>query len=103
MSPRPSGRRRTCVVTGAAGFIGSHLCERLCADGWKVIGIDRRPLTDVSSLAAEPRFDFIHDDVVGTEAVTALRHASVLFHLAARTGVRGTDELAYVRDNVDRT
>ena len=33
-----SGRR--AVVTGAAGFIGSHLCERLLADGWRVTGID---------------------------------------------------------------
>jgi nucleoside-diphosphate-sugar epimerase len=102
MSPRAS-RRRTCVVTGAAGFIGSHLCERLCADGWTVIGIDCRPPTDVSSLAAEPRFALIHDDVVGAAAVAALPHAGALFHLAARTGVRGTDEIVYVRDNVDRT
>lgn len=103
MSPRPSGRRRTCVVTGAAGFIGSHLCERLCAEGWTVIGIDRRPLTDVSSLAAEPRFAFLHDDIGGAAAVQALSHASVVFHLAAKTGVRGTNELAYAYDNVDRT
>jgi UDP-glucose 4-epimerase len=31
---------RRAVVTGAAGFIGSHLCERLLADGWRVTGVD---------------------------------------------------------------
>ena len=33
-------RTKTALVTGAAGFIGSHLCERLLADGWRVEGLD---------------------------------------------------------------
>ena len=40
MPPGP----RTALVTGSAGFIGFHLCQRLLADGWQVIGIDA--LTD---------------------------------------------------------
>ena len=35
-----SGESRRAVVTGAAGFIGSFLCERLIADGWQVVGVD---------------------------------------------------------------
>src|SRR5262245_61251479 len=34
------GRQMECLVTGAAGFIGSHLCERLIKDGHRVVGID---------------------------------------------------------------
>ncbi|HEX4612518.1 MAG TPA: NAD-dependent epimerase/dehydratase family protein, partial [Urbifossiella sp.] len=55
-----------CVVTGAAGFIGSHLCERLLADGHTVVGVDcftdyyPRPVKDrnLAGARAHPRFTF---------------------------------------------
>ena len=55
---------RTALVTGAAGFIGSHLCERLVAEGWTVRGVDcLTPYYDpalkernLQGLARAPRF-----------------------------------------------
>ena len=54
------------VVTGAAGFLGSHLCERLIREGWTVRGFDSlltgNP-TNLSGILKEPRFRFDHYDV----------------------------------------
>lgn len=55
------------------------------------------------SLETDHRFSYVQDDVGGVESTAALDKTSVVFHLAARTGVRGTDELAYKRVSVDRT
>jgi dTDP-glucose 4,6-dehydratase len=54
------------VVLGAAGFIGSHLCDRLLADGWRVTGVDSLitgARANLDHLAREPRFDFIEQDI----------------------------------------
>jgi dTDP-glucose 4,6-dehydratase len=54
------------VVSGAAGFIASHLCERLLARGWEVIGIDNLvtgSADNVAHLAGHPRFRLIQHDV----------------------------------------
>jgi len=56
----------TAVVTGGAGFLGSHLCERLLAEGHRVICVDnlltgRRE--NIAGLLADPRFRFIHHDI----------------------------------------
>jgi dTDP-glucose 4,6-dehydratase len=71
------------VVAGAAGFIGSHLCDRLVADGHHVIGVDNL-LTgreaNLDSLRNEPRFEFIRADV--SEPVT-LPPMDGVFHLAS--------------------
>lgn len=78
----------TLVVTGAAGFIGSHLVERLSDDGHRVVGIDRRPgrvvRPGVEHLVAELSAP---DDA----ARTALREADAVFHLAGCPGVRTSD------------
>jgi dTDP-glucose 4,6-dehydratase len=54
------------VVAGAAGFVGSHFCDRLLAEGHTVLGIDNH-LTgaprNIEHLAREPRFDFLEQDI----------------------------------------
>ena len=57
---------KTALVTGAAGFLGSHLCERLLADSYKVIGIDNLytgTLKNVDMLSSNGNFSFTEGDV----------------------------------------
>ena len=109
-----TGRRRRAVVTGAAGFIGSHLCERLIADGWHVVGIDRfadyYPRVDKEAnligLRRDPAFTLLEADVVGESWRSVLSRGDTVFHLAAQPGVRGsfgTSFARYARDNVVAT
>ena len=102
---------RRAVVTGAAGFIGSHLCERLVADGWRVTGIDcfsdyyarEDKLSNLSRLSGEPAFDLVERDLAGDGWEPALGGAGTVFHLAAQAGVRdsfGTGFARYARDNI---
>ena len=86
-------------VTGAAGFIGSHLSERLCARGDDVIGFDNfdpfYPRADkernLTKLRGEAKFTFVEGDIRDADAlerVFAERHPEVVVHLAALAGVR---------------
>jgi UDP-glucuronate 4-epimerase len=105
------------LVTGGAGFIGSHVCERLLNSGHSVWAFDdlnpfydpqlkRRNLRDIQSLAKP--FEFVHGDLTDRAALDEL-FSSVKFdqviHLAARAGVRPSlDEPAlYQRVNVEGT
>jgi dTDP-glucose 4,6-dehydratase len=57
---------RTIVVTGAAGFLGSHLCDALIAEGHSVIGVDNLctgNLSNLGHLARESRFSFVECDI----------------------------------------
>jgi dTDP-glucose 4,6-dehydratase len=57
--------RRRALVTGGAGFLGSHLCDRLLADGWAVFCIDNLltgDLNNVAHLGSDPHFRFIEAD-----------------------------------------
>src|SRR6202795_5253234 len=57
---------RTILVTGAAGFLGSHLCDFLLAEGNTVVGIDNLStgnLANLSHLAREPRFSLVEQDI----------------------------------------
>lgn len=107
---------RTTLVTGAAGFIGSHLCERLVSDGWSVVGLDnfcdfydpaikRR---NVQSLLTNHRFHLVEADIRERERVLATVRAhrpSVVVHIAAMAGVRPSIERPglYTAVNVDGT
>ncbi len=81
------------LVTGAAGFIGSTLVDRLLADGHTVVGIDdlstgRR--VNLTSAEADPGFTFIEADIVSADlgAIVAEAAPEVIFHLAAQISVR---------------
>jgi UDP-glucuronate 4-epimerase len=108
----PSAR---VVVTGCAGFLGSHLSERLVAAGHHVVGVDcftdyySRDLKEANleRLRDEPRFTFRQLDLSAAGAARGLLEgADAVIHLAAQAGVRGSfgDGFAtYLRHNVSAT
>jgi len=84
------------LVTGAAGFIGSHLCEALVARGDTVVGVDcftdyydesvkRR---NVAGLLAGPRFTLLEIDLCEADLGPVVEGVDVVFHQAAQPGVR---------------
>src|SRR5258706_2585983 len=81
-----------CFVTGAAGFIGSSLVDRLLASGHSVVGYDnfstgqRRFLEDASK---SPQFRLVEADLLNTDALrSAIAGCDTVFHLAANADVR---------------
>ncbi|MHA3019030.1 NAD-dependent epimerase/dehydratase family protein [Mycobacterium sp. BMJ-28] len=81
------------LVTGAAGFIGSTLVDRLLADGHTVAGVDDLSTGRRSNLAsadANPNFTFVEADIVDADLATIIAQAKpeVIFHLAAQISVR---------------
>lgn len=73
-----------CVVTGAGGFLGSHLTDRLLADGYEVVGIDTFLTGDrrnIEHLASHPGFTLVEQDV--TAEITIAGHIGAVFHLAS--------------------
>lgn len=84
------------LVTGAAGFVGSHLSEHLVADGHEVTGVESfsdhysRNLKEfnLARLVAEPRFELVERDLSSDPIIDLLDGVDVVFHLAARPGVR---------------
>ncbi len=65
-SPRASTERKRVLVTGGAGFLGSHLCERLLADGHDVLCVDNLftgTKDNIDQLRDNPRFEFLRHDV----------------------------------------
>lgn len=105
--------RSTCVVTGAAGFIGSRLCETLLDSGCRVIGIDAftdsydpaEKMIRAARLVDRPAFSLVCGHLLEVSLVEELAAADVVFHLAARAGVRLSFALEkrYRRDNVEST
>jgi dTDP-glucose 4,6-dehydratase len=73
----------TCVVTGGAGFLGSHLCERLLADGHRVICLDNLETGNLENIEsiAHPEFEFRNFDV--TEFVEVDEPVDFVYHLAS--------------------
>jgi UDP-glucuronate 4-epimerase len=103
----------TVIVTGAAGFVGMHVAERLLHRGETVIGVDDfNPYYDValkdlraSRLAAYPAFRMVRADIADAEAMAELLRSSGakrVVHLAAQAGVRYSIEnpFAYQRSNL---
>src|SRR5256885_644788 len=102
------------VVTGAAGFIGSHLCERLLSAGHEVVGIDsfsdyyerERKEQNLAAARAHQNFSLEEADLVDADLTRILSGATVVFHLAGQPGVRpswGGHFDRYVHDNIVAT
>ena len=86
----------TCLVTGAAGFVGSHLCEKLIAKGHTVRGVDAfipyypRALKEqnLTAIAGSTRYTFHEADLRSASLSSLVQGVDVIFHLAAMAGLR---------------
>lgn len=98
-----TGSRSTIIVTGAAGFIGSHLVDRLLARGERVIGLDlfdsfydpAIKRANLSGARAQPGFRLVEGDIRDgalLREVLAAEPVDAIVHLAARAGVRPSVE-----------
>jgi UDP-glucose 4-epimerase len=83
---------RRALITGGAGFIGSHLSEQLLAGGWEVFVLDdvsTGSLENVAHLRERPDYHLVVDSVLSQSVVSELVHkCDVVYHLAAAVGVR---------------
>lgn len=102
------------LVTGVAGFIGSHLAERLIKEGHKVVGVDcftdyyPRAIkeSNIKKLRSDSSFDFHDADILEINLDTVLQNIDVVYHEAAQAGVRaswGASFKIYTENNVRAT
>ena len=98
-----------CFVTGAAGFIGSHLITQLLADGHEVTGLDDFSTgreQNLAAVAGQPRFTLVRGSILDQTLVYRLTAgADCVFHLAAAVGafVIRDKTLDSMRTNIDGT
>jgi UDP-glucose 4-epimerase len=80
------------LITGGAGFIGSHLAERLVKEGHKVVAVDNLSTGSLNNLEGVKRgslFQFIEGDIRNAALMeSATEHCDCIFHLAAAVGVQ---------------
>jgi nucleoside-diphosphate-sugar epimerase len=107
-------RRQPVLVTGCAGFLGSHLCEALLVAGHSVIGVDcftgfyPRALKEanLAGLRRAPGFRLVETDIATEALAPVLGDVEVVYHLAAQAGVHGSFGEgfdAYLHHNVQGT
>ncbi len=100
-----------CLVTGVAGFIASHLAEKLLQENYEVVGVDyfsdhyAREVKEgnLQELRGQPRFHFAEINLCSAELQPYLDGVSCVFHQAGQPGVRtswGEDFHIYLKDNV---
>jgi UDP-glucuronate 4-epimerase len=105
---------RRALVTGCAGFIGSHVTESLLEDGWDVRGVDcftdNYERTDkqanLAAATAHDAFELVTADLAAIDSEPLLADRDVVFHLAAEPGVRsswGQGFGRYLRNNIAAT
>ena len=101
----------TVVITGVAGFIGSHLAEKLLQKNFKVIGIDsftnyyskKIKKHNLKECLKNKNFSLIIKDLIEIDLLPIFRKSQHLFHLAAQPGVRsswGPQFENYVKENI---
>jgi nucleoside-diphosphate-sugar epimerase len=102
------------LVTGAAGFVGSHLAERLIEQGVEVTGLDcftdyyprERKERNLARLRQAPGFTLVEASIADANLAALLEGVTHVFHLAAQAGVRkswGRDFRVYTVNNVEAT
>jgi len=102
------------LVTGGAGFIGSHLCERLLDDGASVTAVDcftdyyPRAIKEanIAAMRSRPGYRFVEASIAEADLPALLEGTTHVFHLAAQAGVRkswGREFRIYTALNVDAT
>jgi UDP-glucuronate 4-epimerase len=103
------------LITGAAGFIGSHLCQRLLADGWNVVGVDnfddfydpQIKRRNISDCLKNKNFRLVEADIRDGDAMgkASAEDVQIIVHLAAMAGVRPSiaQPLLYADVNVNGT
>lgn len=100
-----------CLVTGCAGFIGSHLSEKLVTSGFEVVGIDsftdyydqKIKEANVEGLVKSPNFTLVREDLLGVDLDKLLEGVAYIFHHAAQPGVMaswGARFEAYINNNI---
>jgi len=102
------------LVTGCAGFIGSHLTERLLKEGHSVVGLDsftpyydrRYKETNLVGIKGNRAFKLIESELSAIDLRTVLTDIDFVYHLSAQPGVRaswGNEFQIYIRHNIDAT
>jgi NADH dehydrogenase len=97
----PPGRGRRVVVTGAAGFVGSHTCRRLAADGWRVLALVRNAAKAAERLAHLPVDIRVGDMLDAAYLRASMDGAAAAVHLAAVAIERDGD--SYQSANIEAT
>lgn len=100
---------KTILITGCAGFIGSHLTDTLLNQGYKIIGIDnfdnfydrRAKENNINSALKHPNFDFYNLDFTEYASLQILPNFDMVVHLGAKAGVRPSIEnpTSYIQTN----
>ena len=102
------------LITGVAGFVGSHLAEKLLSENYDVVGIDkfldnyprRFKQKNLGSFLKHPNFQFLEGDLLQVNLGELLKDVSYVFHLAAQPGVRsswGDEFIEYSQNNIMAT
>jgi len=93
------------LVAGGAGFIGSHLCDRLLADGYEVVAVDNLisgDLKNLSHLVDNPHFQFIREDITSSpDQLQKLGVFSLILHFASPASPNPESPVSYMAHPIE--